>query len=112
MREVTALAPGLRNRLKVPGLRTVNRLSPEDWLNATEGRLVNGGIDAVKSRPLAVDLNVTRGSFYWHFRDRNHLLQTLLARWRALVIRRRCGRRRGRSRRSTPPGASSRVPTG
>lgn len=64
------------------GLRTVSRLRPEDWLDAAQRRLVNGGIDAVKIGPLAEDLKVTRGSFYWHFRDRNHLLETLLSQWR------------------------------
>lgn len=75
------VSPG--NPLKAPGSRTATRLSGEDWLNAAEGRLVSGGINAVKIGPLAADLNVTRGSFYWHFRNRNHLLQTLLARWQA-----------------------------
>lgn len=65
------------------GLRTVSRLRPEDWLAAAQRRLVDRGIDAVKIGPLAADLKVTRGSFYWHFRDRNHLLQTLLDQWRA-----------------------------
>ncbi len=78
-----ASAPGPHSRFKAPGLRTVARLNPENWLNAAERRLVDGGIDAVKIGPLAADLNVTRGSFYWHFRDRNHLLQALLARWQA-----------------------------
>ena len=64
------------------GLRTISRLRPEDWLHAARRRLVGGGIDAVKIGPLAEDLKVTRGSFYWHFRDRNHLLQTLLSQWR------------------------------
>lgn len=30
---------------------------------------------------LARDLGVSKGSFYWHFRDRNDLLEKLLARW-------------------------------
>ena len=65
------------------GLRAVSRLRPEDWLNAAQRRLVNAGIDAVKIGQLAEDLKVTRGSFYWHFRDRNHLLQTLLSQWQS-----------------------------
>lgn len=64
------------------GLRVSTRLTPEDWLAAAERRLIAGGIDAVKIGPLAADLSVTRGSFYWHFRDRGHLLQVLLAHWR------------------------------
>ncbi len=30
---------------------------------------------------LARDLGVSKGSFYWHFRDRSELLDKLLARW-------------------------------
>ena len=83
MSESQAVTPGRGERFDERGLRTVTRLRPEDWLNAAQARLVDGGIDAVKIGPLAADLKVTRGSFYWHFRDRNHLLQALLARWQA-----------------------------
>ena len=83
MSESQAIAPSRGAGFDERGLRTVSRLRPEDWLNAAQARLVDGGIDAVKIGPLAADLKVTRGSFYWHFRDRNHLLQTLLARWQA-----------------------------
>ena len=83
VRESSAATEGRGSGFDDEGLRTVSRLSPEDWLNAAQRRLVNGGIDAVKIGPLAEDLKVTRGSFYWHFRDRNHLVQTLLARWQA-----------------------------
>ncbi|MYE11764.1 MAG: TetR/AcrR family transcriptional regulator [Gammaproteobacteria bacterium] len=82
MGESEAAAPGRGSALDDRGLRTVSRLRPEDWLNAAQRRLVHGGIDAVKIGPLAEDLTVTRGSFYWHFRDRNHLLETLLSQWR------------------------------
>lgn len=82
MSESEAAAPGRGSALDDRGLRTVSRLRPEDWLNAAQRRLVHGGIDAVKIGPLAEDLTVTRGSFYWHFRDRNHLLETLLSQWR------------------------------
>ena len=82
MSESSAAAPGRGSGLDDRGLRTVSRLRPEDWLAAARRRLVDGGIDAVKIGPLAADLKVTRGSFYWHFRDRNHLLETLLSQWR------------------------------
>ena len=32
---------------------------------------------------LARDLGVTKGSFYWHFRDRPALLAALIAQWEA-----------------------------
>lgn len=31
---------------------------------------------------LAKDLGVTKGSFYWHFRDRDELLDSILQEWR------------------------------
>ena len=83
MRDERTATHGRGSGFDDEGLRTVSRLSPEDWLNAAQRRLINGGIDAVKIGPLAEDMKVTRGSFYWHFRDRNHLVQTLLARWQA-----------------------------
>lgn len=40
-----------------------------------------GGVDAVRVEALARDLGVTKGSFYWHFRDRGDLLEALLRGW-------------------------------
>lgn len=57
------------------------RLSPEDWLDAARRVLIRSGINAVKVDGLARDLNVTRGSFYWHFVDRADLLDRLLTSW-------------------------------
>lgn len=44
--------------------------------------LAEGGIDAVRVDPLAKKLGVTRGSFYWHFKDRDALHQAMLREWR------------------------------
>jgi AcrR family transcriptional regulator len=52
-----------------------------DWLRAAGRRLATGGIGAVAIETLARDLGVTKGSFYWHFRDRAALLAALLAEW-------------------------------
>ena len=43
------------------------------------------GITAVGVEPLAKALGVTKGSFYWHFRDRRALLEALLAYWQQRV---------------------------
>ncbi len=37
--------------------------------------------DAVRIEPLADALGVTRGGFYWHFEDRQALLQEMLNSW-------------------------------
>jgi AcrR family transcriptional regulator len=52
-----------------------------DWIRAAGRRLATGGIGAVAIETLARDLGVTKGSFYWHFRDRAALLAALLADW-------------------------------
>jgi len=56
-------------------------LNPENWLRAAETRLAEQGIDSVRIEVLARDLGVSKGSFYWHFRDRGELLDKLLASW-------------------------------
>jgi AcrR family transcriptional regulator len=58
-------------------------LTPERWVEAATEVLVDHGIDRVRVDLLAKSLQVTRGSFYWHFRDRDELLQTVLKAWRA-----------------------------
>ena len=59
-----------------------SQLTPDDWIDAATAVLVNKSIDAVRVEVLSKDLGVTRGSFYWHFRDRDDLLRQLLVRWR------------------------------
>jgi CubicO group peptidase (beta-lactamase class C family) len=59
----------------------MDRLGKEDWLRAARLALLRQGPDAVRVEPLARDLGVTKGSFYWHFRDRGDLLETLLVEW-------------------------------
>jgi AcrR family transcriptional regulator len=58
-----------------------NQLTKADWADAAMAAFEKGGIDAVLVLPLANALGVSRGSFYWHFRDRNALLLEVLARW-------------------------------
>jgi len=58
------------------------RLSDRQWIDAGLRALAREGIDAVRVERLAVDLSVTKGSFYWHFKDRGALLAALLQAWR------------------------------
>ncbi len=57
------------------------RLSKQDWLTAALTALAEGGVGAVAVEPLAQRLGMTRGSFYWHFADRNALLREALEWW-------------------------------
>lgn len=57
-------------------------LTREDWTHAAQQVLVKGGVDAVRVDTLAKELNITRGSFYYHFKNRNELLESILGGWR------------------------------
>jgi len=61
---------------------TRTSLTPEAWIEAATEVLVDQGIDHVRVDVLATQLGVTRGSFYWHFRDREDLLRRVLQAWR------------------------------
>jgi AcrR family transcriptional regulator len=56
-------------------------LSPADWAEAALRALARGGVPAVAVEPLAKELQTTKGSFYWHFADRNALLEATLGLW-------------------------------
>jgi len=58
-----------------------DRQSRESWLQAALQALAKGGIDQVRVEWLARDLGVTKGSFYWHFKDRDQFLEALLDYW-------------------------------
>ncbi|HUA00559.1 MAG TPA: helix-turn-helix domain-containing protein [Candidatus Aquilonibacter sp.] len=61
--------------------KVAETLRPGDWVRAGLARLSGQGIDAVRVELLARDLHVSKGSFYWHFRDRQDLLEQVLANW-------------------------------
>ncbi|MFY9642964.1 MAG: TetR/AcrR family transcriptional regulator [Rhodomicrobium sp.] len=58
------------------------RLNRLDWLDHGLRTLASTGTNALKAEPLARSLKVSRGSFYWHFRDIEQFHIELLARWR------------------------------
>lgn len=62
-------------------LKGVPRLTREDWLTTAKSALVASGIDDVKVDRLAKRMKVTRGSFYYHFKDRQDLVDALLRDW-------------------------------
>ncbi len=75
-RKAPARAQGLRGAVE----RTP--LGREDWVEAATAVLLDQGIDHVRVDVLATELKVTRGSFYWHFSDRDDLLREVLQQWR------------------------------
>ena len=56
-------------------------LGRNDWIAAALEKLAQGGVEKVRIEPLARVLGVTKGSFYWHFKDRKELLGAILERW-------------------------------
>ena len=57
------------------------KLGREDWLVAALDVLSKDGIERVKVEPLAAYLGVTKGSFYWHFKNREALLTQMVDYW-------------------------------
>ena len=57
------------------------RLTRADWLEKALDVLVGHGVDAVRITRLADLLGVTRGSFYWHFKDRTEVLDAMVEFW-------------------------------
>jgi AcrR family transcriptional regulator len=53
----------------------------ETWTRAAMNAIARGGISAVSVDALAAQLGATRGSFYWHFKDRDALLTAAIAAW-------------------------------
>lgn len=56
-------------------------LTADDWARAALEAVAGGGLDAVAVEPLARSLGVTKGSFYWHFANREALLRAALELW-------------------------------
>ncbi|MBD2260334.1 TetR/AcrR family transcriptional regulator [Pseudanabaena sp. FACHB-2040] len=57
------------------------KLGRQDWIKTGLAVLAESGVEAVRVEPIAKRMNVTKGSFYWHFKDRNDLLDAILAEW-------------------------------
>ena len=53
-----------------------------DWFSAAEDVLVAEGVEAIRIDHLCQQLDVTKGSFYWHFPNRAAFLSAFLADWR------------------------------
>lgn len=57
------------------------RLNADDWAAAALAAIGGGGLAAVAVEPLAERLGATKGSFYWHFANRDALVVAALQRW-------------------------------
>lgn len=57
------------------------RLTADDWAEAALSAVAQGGVAAVSVEPLAAVLGATKGSFYWHFANRDALLTAAVGLW-------------------------------
>lgn len=72
---------GYHTRMNASAKPERTRLSAEDWEDAALRLIADQGVGALAVEALARQLGVTKGSFYWHFRTREALLQAALERW-------------------------------
>jgi AcrR family transcriptional regulator len=60
------------------------KVTRDDWLTVAMDVLLSDGVEQVKVLTLGERLNVSRSSFYWYFKSRQHLLDALLDQWEAI----------------------------
>lgn len=63
------------------------QLDPERWVDVAVDVLAKEGVTGLRVEVLAKRCGVTKGSFYWHFKDRQALLDAVLEHWKAGRIR-------------------------
>jgi AcrR family transcriptional regulator len=73
---------------ELPGVNTLvyggamdDRLTKDNWLEHGLRTLASGGVNALKVGPMSTKLKVSRGSFYWHFRDIADFRSQILRSW-------------------------------
>ncbi len=65
----------------MPVRKPDQRLTRDDWAQAALDVIARGGIAAVAVETIAAELGATKGSFYWHFENRDALIEAAVARW-------------------------------
>ncbi len=56
-------------------------LNPLDWIEAAFRSLTEQGPQGIRAEAIARDLKVSKGSFYWHFKDVSALKKAMLKHW-------------------------------
>lgn len=59
-----------------------SKLTKSDWIEFGLKELTENGLGALKAKSLAKKLNVSRGSFYWHFKDISEFETEIIKAWR------------------------------
>jgi AcrR family transcriptional regulator len=63
------------------------QLDKAAWLRAATTAVAEEGMNGLRVQPLAKQLSVTRGSFYWHFTDHGAFVQEFVTHWRDQQLR-------------------------
>jgi AcrR family transcriptional regulator len=79
-----AFEPSILRRMEKPPRLQLDRAA---WIQAALDTLADEGVTGVRVEVLAKRLHVTKGSFYWHFKDRQDLLSGILETWKDGRIR-------------------------
>ena len=64
----------------------LTRTPRSSWIEEGLGALGRGGPEAVRIEPLSRALGVSKGGFYWHFSDRQALLEEMLDTWERTMV--------------------------
>ena len=67
--------------------KTRPQLDRSAWVLSAIDLLAKEGVSGLRVELLAKSLEVTKGSFYWHFKDRGDLLKAVLDTWKTGRIR-------------------------
>jgi AcrR family transcriptional regulator len=73
--EITQTCPETQNKPRTP-------LDRHEWIAAATEILADHGREGVRVEVLAKNFGVTKGSFYWHFKDRQDLFDAVLQTWK------------------------------
>ena len=85
------MAPSSVNPKNLPARRKLAsprvQLDRENWIESATDVLAREGLGGLRIEVLAKRCGVTKGSFYWHFKDRQDLLTAMLEYWKEGRIR-------------------------
>lgn len=71
--------------MKPEKIRT--QLDRNEWIDSAIAALADEGLAGMRVEALAKRFGVTKGSFYWHFKDRHDLFSAVLQTWKEGRIR-------------------------
>jgi AcrR family transcriptional regulator len=73
--------------MKPAARKTRTQLDRNEWIEAATSVLADHGMEGMRVEVLAKSFGVTKGSFYWHFKDRQDLFNAVLQTWKEGRIR-------------------------